>query len=441
MSNESENKALSVQLAPIIDLFAHEIDSIVRVLPGMVFALQEYRKHTRDKLVAFEEQYCEVEETTEGKRKVKVPNDHFREWRRLIYRHSQISLARVLLPRGLVTTLVSQFDAYIGKLLRTAFLKKPELLSSSDRAISLEELMKCSSITAARDRLIDKEIETVLRSSHADQFKYMERVFDVQLTKNLACWQDFIEVTERRNLFVHADGVVSEQYLNVCGSHGIDVQTKPTLGQQLDVPQDYFLRASRTIHEIGVKLGHVLWRKLFPDERKEADDELSNLTYELLDRERFRFAKPLLDFACETLKKHSSERQRLVFVVNRAQVYKWLADDEQCQKILDSVDWSATDQDFRLCEAVLRERWEDATDLMRRIGNAGVVEKAFYRDWPVFKDWRKQPLFLSTYLEIFGEAFAAKSEPQTVTTLPAPSTPDELVIEGDCSTDPAGARP
>jgi hypothetical protein len=53
-------------------------------------------------------------------------------------------------------------------------------------------------------------------------------------------------------------------------------------GSTLHVPQPYFLASHDCLFEIGVKLAHVLWRKLFPENREAADQELAVLSFELL---------------------------------------------------------------------------------------------------------------------------------------------------------------
>src|SRR5690606_26404612 len=121
------------------------------------------------------------------------------------------TLSLVNFPRSLLVSLVSHFDAYVGRLIRAIYLRKPELLNSSERKLSFEELVRYDSIEAVREFVIEKEVESVLRGSHVEQFRWMERTYDVPLTKGLDSWPLFVELMERRNLFVHTDGIVSSQ--------------------------------------------------------------------------------------------------------------------------------------------------------------------------------------------------------------------------------------
>ena len=104
------------------------------------------------------------------------------------------------------------------------------------------------------------------------------------------------------------------------------------------------------------------------------------------------------------LKKHSSEEARLRFVINRAQTYKWTGDEEGCKKILSAEDWTATDLKFRLALAVLRDDFVGANELVSQIGAKDhSIDSHAYREWPLFKDFRKFPDFISLFEKIFGE--------------------------------------
>lgn len=407
-TEQTAEKALAT-FGPEIDLFCKHVDAIGDVLVLMILAVQEITKKSKEKLTQFENEKCEVSDEGD-ERTVKIPNNHFRDWKRLAKTFEHFSLSRVLLPRSLLVSLISQYDAYLGRILRTAFIRKPEILNASERKISFDELNQFSSIETAREFILEKEVEEILRSSHAEQFKWMENAFSIPLKKDLASWPAFIELTERRNLFVHTDGVVSSQYIAVCKLHKCKLEDDVKEGERLDVPQDYFTAAHHCIYEIGVKLGHVLWRKLLPDERMAADNHFVRVTYELIENGKLDLALRLLDFGCSEFKKFSNEGVQLMLTVNRAQAYKWKGDDERCKQIMRAVDWSAKSDQFRLGDAVLAEDWPRSAMMMRRIGKDGAVDQNDYRYWPLFREFRKQQAFLDAYEEIFGMPFPKRSE-------------------------------
>jgi hypothetical protein len=254
----------------VIARFIREIDSLATTLPlamgSIVSAYKRIRMEYRDFV------------TTHGKlnpdgKSFNIHADNSHAMIRLRRDIERASAASSLVPRSFLVALVSHYDSFLGLLIEALFLTKPEILNQSDKIISFSELVGFGSVEAARDHVIEKEIESVLRKSHAEQFEWLEASFKIKLREGLTVWPEFIEITERRNLFVHTGGQVSAQYLKMCRPHGV-ANNADARGKQLSVTPAYFHRAYEVIFEIGVKLAHVLWRKLKPQDRKAADGDL-----------------------------------------------------------------------------------------------------------------------------------------------------------------------
>jgi hypothetical protein len=173
-------------------------------------------------------------------------------------------------------------------------------------------------------------------------------------------------------------------------------------GKRLAVELAYFERAYEVLFEIGVKLAHVLWRKLMPNKLKEADQNLLKISFDLIVEGKYSLAIILLDFATTILKKQSSADYRLRFVVNRAQAYKWSGNVSRALEILNAEDFSAAKAVFRLAEAVLRDDFERALLAVREIGSSGEIGIVEYREWPLFKEFRKDDKFANIIFEIFN---------------------------------------
>lgn len=340
----------------------------------------------------------------DGEENLLIPNDNLREFLELNDKVETTALAYRLLPLNFVVSFVSQFDAYFGRLIRTIFEVKPELLNSTEKSIQLSSLLEFKDINEAKDFLIEKEVESVLRESHLKQFKWLEGKLSIPLRKDLPSFSDFIEVTERRNLFVHCNGVVSRQYMNTCRENSVKDLDKIKIGQKLNADPGYYQKCYSVLFEIGVKLGQVIWRKLNPSELEDADIHLNNVSYQLLEKGHFRLALNLLTFATDTIKKHHDKEVEYIFTINRALAHYLSNKKEDANKILDNEDWSATSDKFKLAISVLKENYNDAIELMKSIGsNNKHLDKDAYREWPLFSVFRKTDEFKKTYKEIFGE--------------------------------------
>lgn len=392
----------NLELHEIVDNYIHKLEALHEVFPYQMMMAASVAHESGKKHKTFLEENGEIIEQDGETTSYKLDYKSVRRSSRLGRRSDRAKTVLDLLPRNFVVSYVSEYDAFLGQLITQILRFKPEIIDSKDKSISLSDLVSLGSIEAAREKIIAKEVESILRSSHADQFSWMESAFSLPLTKGLDSWPLFIELTERRNLFVHCDGIVSEQYINVCKKHKADVGTEIAIGKRLQANKKYIKQSYEVLYEIGIKLSQVLWRKLSPNDIERAESSLSSFTFELLIEENYKLATNLLDFACCTLKKWDSESSRLVYVVNRAIAYKFSGNNERCQSILNQEDWSACGDNYNLCVAVLRDDFEKAKSLMLRIGNSGSVTEVDYAEWPCFKEFRSSDEFASTFNEVFG---------------------------------------
>ena len=389
-----------------INLFIDHIDSLYQTSPMVNMILKITQMTSEKKRQEYIDENGIVGKDEEGNETTEIDIKHVNKYLDLDKKAQNSFLAERLIQRNFIVSLVSQFDAYIGSLIRKIFLIKPELLNGSERNLTFSKLSEYSSIDEAKEYIIEKEIESVLRDSHYNQFKWLENKLGMTLTKDLPSFCDFIEITERRNLFVHSNGVVSSQYLSVCNKHEYIFDTAVTTGQELSVDDKYFAKAYRILFEIGIKLSQVIWRKLLPTDLENADSSLNSIIYRLLQRREYKLAIKLSEFATNILKKHSSQEFKLFFSVNKAQAYKWDNQDEKCFKMMNNMDWSAMGDKFKLAKAVLIDDYETVYKLMKKIGkDQDELRQESYKEWPLFNKVRQESKFKEVYKEIYEEEY------------------------------------
>lgn len=407
----------SVDLGHEIDEYVKHIRGLASTFPFLIAISHGAQRKARENHKRFLEANAEPGEDEDGKF-YKVPIAHVprnNKFRNLV---ADVEHGQKVLPKTFLVSLVSQYDFYLGRLIQWMLFECPSILDSSEKKMSFGDLRGFSDLRAVEDYMVEKEVESVLRKSHADQFSWLENKLGCTLREELDVWPRFIEVCERRNLFVHTDGIVSSQYLRVCNEHRFKLPEQISVGEKLDVDPEYFASSVSALIEIGFKLGHVVWRRIAPDDLEKADNSLIRTTYELIENEKYELAECLLRFAVN-MKKFSSDGNRRIFIVNLAQTYKWLGKSEECEALLDRDDWTAASAQFKICIDVLRDDFEGAVATMRKIGSGGDIAAADYRRWPVFKEFRKSEQFKTVfqdqfgheeYEKIFGEAAAETTE-------------------------------
>jgi hypothetical protein len=316
------------------------------------------------------------------------------------------------IPQSFIVALISKYDFFLGRLTKQLFLHKPELCATIEKKIDFSDLLEFESMQSAKEFLLDKEVESLLRKSHTEQFEWLAKKFSIKLKVGLDIWPQFVELTERRNLFAHCNGIVSDQYLNVCAKHGVSIDPNEVkIGTKLYVTPEYFNHSYECILEVGVKLSQVLWRKTLPSQVDSADRSFMEITFELLCTEQYPLVIMFHDFAHKYINKFSNDEAKKMVLVNLALAHKWSGDNATAFRIIKSEDWSACSNRFKIAEAVVLDDFIKASKIMKAIGQNDEIRKSEYRNWPLFLEYRKTDTFLETYEEVFGKPFLLVDRP------------------------------
>lgn len=398
-------------LIKVMDSFVHNILDIKQCAQTFIpLAEKEFNENIKD----VEDQVVsavKIAMEDEDRAKIVSTIKQLREVDRRLDRLSNSNVADTL-EKSLFVNLFSTFDQFTGDLISILYQKEPELFKSINREIKLSEALKYKDLNELRQVVLDKEIENLRRDSYTDQFRSMEKMFNISLTK-FDSWSKFIENSQRRNLFTHCDGVVSEQYLQICKTVGFKTPKEISVGDQLEIGTEYFFQACERIMEVALMLGQTLWRKLFPEELMVIDTHLQDLIFDFLHREHWESAINLSKFALE-LPKISSEDMKRVYTINYAIALRGIGEEQASINVLNKEDWSASTYDFKLAYSILTDNFSDAKKFMLRIGKTGekIIELS-YHDWPLFRDFKTSKEFLSAYKTIYGHQFLERAIEKT----------------------------
>jgi hypothetical protein len=347
----------------------------------------------------------------------------------IVYKLKRIDESKTVkvLERSLFVGLFSEFDVFIGNLMASIYLLKPELFKEIKREISLSELLVFETVDAVKKNMLEKEIDSFRRDSYIDQFSNFEKKFKISL-RDFPEWAKFVEIGQRRNLMTHNGGVVSEQYISNCTNEGYKFTTPPKSGEELPLGTDYFVDAIETLSKVAFMLAHTLWRKLLPsdNETEIANTYLNLNVYELLRQKRWKLAVEFGNFGLrKEISKNTSDLRLRMRVVNTAIALKQCGRNNDAVSLLNSIDWSASIRDFKLADVVLKEDYAKAQRIMKDIGKRGeLISQISYHEWPLFYDFRETKEFQDTYFEIYKIPFVEKVSEDASSTTDTPKSPD-----------------
>lgn len=394
------------EIKDVIDTFLHRILDIEDCAKEYISAAEKSYNDNGEKLIEDIERHQRTLEDEKDEAIRVITVKELRKTLREIERHNSSSPVETL-EKSLFISLFSVFDKFVGDLVAVLYSKKPDLYNNISKEISLAEALKYSSMDELRQVFLDKEIETIRRKSYAEQFKDLESRFSVKLTK-FDEWPNFIERSQRRNLFTHCDGIVSKQYLDACREANFKPKEDKKVGDQLEIGAKYLFQSCMLVSQVGVMLGQTLWRKTREDELEKADSHLSSIVFDYLHMEHWGNAISVSKFALG-LPKISTDEMERIFSVNHAIGLSAIDKRKAAKSALDKKDWSATTHDFKLAYAVLTGDFAEAESVMCKLGKEGeLLVELSYHDWPLFREFRDSKEFFRGYETVYGYKYSSK---------------------------------
>ena len=302
---------------------------------------------------------------------------------------------------------ITRFDVFLLNFMRKCFYAFPDRFGKQERNIQLSDLKELKSIDELKYKIIDDELDKIFRNSHKEQLNYINKTFGIDFMKAApALYSSFIEITERRNLYIHCNGQVSTQYIRVCKQEN----AKPASTQvkeKLPISLEYFIESNGVLLSFAIIIAFSMWLKLSKQDETDACNSIISISNQLLKQNRPQIVIDILNYIVTKSRKLQIQRK----FVNRFYMYLLRAyckidDKEAFEKTLKETDFSDVNQSIQLALVVLQGKYEEAFDLLKDInGNEKVLQKSKLAISEIFSDLILQDKFDKVYQEIYGEEF------------------------------------
>ena len=315
----------------------------------------------------------------------------------------KLSRGRNLFKRNAVVSIVSRYDEFLCHVLEASLRMHPEWLNESEKHITYKDLFKLESLETAKNQILQNEINNLMYASHSEQIEYLDKKLKLGLKDNFRSFNEFIEITARRHLFVHTGGRVSCQYLETCKGHNIDIGNINEK-DNLSVSKEYFIKVFDCFYELGLRIGHAAYRRLFPQKIEEADGRLNSIGFDLLESENWELAEFIFDFAINIPSKYRSNGEMYYyFLINKAIALK--EQGKNIEDIISKVNWAAFHPKYHIAIAVLEDNYEKATELMISESVKEAFSEEAFRSFPLFRGFRQSDHFKESYKTNYGKDF------------------------------------
>ncbi|QPJ61623.1 MAG: hypothetical protein G3M70_06875 [Candidatus Nitronauta litoralis] len=319
--------------------------------------------------------------------------------------------AYTMMNQNLLIMMVSKFEIFITNILKAFFSCRPKSIQGMNRSESLENVEKLKTSKKNVESEIEKEIERILRDSHLSQIKYIEDKMNVKIIEHLNMLPEFVELTARRNLFVHNGGVVNSRYIDICRENKVLKKGTIKSGLQLEINTDYIEKASISSIEISFKIGHLIFRKMCEKDNekiKVGNHFLRRLVNKFLEDKRWDLVIKVCDFVLTTqILSQCTEIEQKGFVFCKCIALRSMGKMSDCFKLLDSTNNTASNLNFIFIKLILLDKFEEAGTYMAsnmKRSDSGYEEPEFFT-LPLFNDFRETIHFKNVFREIYRKEF------------------------------------
>lgn len=157
---------------------------------------------------------------------------------------------RELVLKSSVISLCTNLETLASWMMTEFFLLIDNGSALDKKNLSFKELNEIGSIEDARKYLIDDELDDIFRKSFKDWFGIIDSKFNITKEFKEESWniEEINELYQRRNLFVHTDGVVNDFYLKKCDKRLIGDLQK---GAQISASPEYILDKVKIIERLA----------------------------------------------------------------------------------------------------------------------------------------------------------------------------------------------
>jgi hypothetical protein len=149
---------------------------------------------------------------------------------------------------------VALHDAFLPDAIRAVLVNRPDMLRSNKK-MTHEQILDQPNISALIELMADKELTEFSYGSVNAQRAWISDHMGIALFASDEQHNDVVELTGRRNLFVHANGIVNWIYLTAV------VNSRHRSGERLFVDKEYWSQSDGHLKALSVRLISALQEK------------------------------------------------------------------------------------------------------------------------------------------------------------------------------------
>lgn len=390
VQNEMIDSHIRKEIQSGIDENTNEVTNILEQVLNLARSSDESEKNGNNVLEEVNEKYnklgvlfSKVEDKENSKRTIGVEFDNSEiasSFEKVIKRGDLSVRQKEMLNRNSLTSLMIYFEDLVSGIIKERLKLHPNAFNPNDKSIKYSELIEFESFKDALDHLIEIEVMGIMHGGFKSWISYLNRA-GVN-TKNIDIFTEEInEAHNRRNLFVHNNGIINNVYLKKVDDKFTSDLIK---GSTIHITEEYLKKSLRIVRIYGSVLILESWKLLKESEKDSRLCLVDKIGYEALVGENWVFAKYLYEFVFKETDQYGN---KISSQINIWFCEKKLGKFEEIKSEIKSYDVSGLKSYYELCILAILEEHDRFFELLEREPKS--IEKQYLREWPILELVRK----------------------------------------------------
>lgn len=381
------------------------------------FQISEYEKKLLDEIL--EEYHIEQSDTgLTVQYKLKNPGLIEKKYElnphRAIAEFRKLSEQPEILNDSTIMMILVRYEEAIAELFRYLIGKYPAAYLN-DKSITYAELIKLDTeIKNIRKIFLDKEVDEIMRQPISYWYSLFEGKHKVKFCFPNDEFESFKEIYYRRNLVVHNQGVVNDNYI-------ANIKTEMIVGDKARIDKSY-LKNAFEITQIVI-YGTIIGLGKLSSNVSAILNRLFDLGFQHMLDDEWRIS----EYIFGNLLKHKGQdnAELLCNKINYWISIKNQGRFEEIQKEIEEFDVSAHSGRFKAAKYALLDKFDKVTEILEEIMGQE-LQASHVESWPLFKQYRESEEY-STFRQRHNELFEVKGyEPEYV------KADEEDLLVGEC---------
>lgn len=307
---------------------------------------------------------------------------------------------------NLLISIMIEFENIISQIFYNIIVKYPNAYLS-DTKVDYVDVIKSKDIKDIKESIVNNHVDTIMRENIFKWFKLWEDKHKVKISLENNYIIDFIEAYLRRNIIVHNNSKINNDYINGMNRIGKAIPYI-NIGREVICTKKYIDRViDASIYCLIYIMNQMLI--LFNDKNDSFAEKILEMAYDMINSGEYELSREI----CRLLKdnKKINQQIRIYSLINYWQTFKWDNKYEEIEDEINEFDTSAYEEIIKLAVYALRENYNEIYEILNIefCDDKQNNELAFeLEEYPVFKKLRKQKKY-KEFKDRYPQAFSIKS--------------------------------